>query len=746
MNYTKLRQALISVLFLIPLIGLIVSSSLFFPYITGKNIAFRILIEVAAVLYVCLALRMPEYRPKVTSMLLAFLAFLGVLFVADLNAEYPFKAFFSNFERMEGFVTLAHLFAYFVILGSVFNSDKLWRRFFQVSLGVSVIMGFIGLGQLGRGVGRIDAQLGNPTYFGAYMLFHIFLGTYLLVRHLQRSPQAGKWIVAAIYGAVIAFDLVIFYYTGTRGALLGLVAGLLFMSAAFAIFEKNKALKYGGIGVLVVILLTISLLAGFKESSFVKSNNLLSRFAALATFDKAGLEEFVTTQGKSRFAIWGIALKGFQERPILGWGQDNFNYVFNKYYDAKIYDQEAWFDRAHNVFFDWLIAGGILGLLSYLALFIFGIVSVWRSKLDSDDVHFYFSDKVILTALLIAYFIHNLFVFDNLTSYILFFGVLAYIHTHEKRVVSLPLLAKPIAKESYVMAGSIIAIIAGGAVFYYAAFIPYVSAKSLIVTLTYQNYGLANSHEVALKETLDQYQKTIKYGGPGTAEAREQLVQGATSVVFGSKVPNQSKMGFINAVKIEMGNQIKETPNDARYQLFFGSFLSRLYGVDTSVTVDQPLALLTKAHELSPNKQAMLFEIGALHIRTSKYAEAVETLKKAYELEPENAQARIMYAVALIYSRNDKLADEIMLPLKGTEYATDNNLIRAYYDTKQNAKISAILDLKITLAKQHAAEGRVEQAIREVNEVISINPAFKAQGEALIKQFSSSTPQLKITS
>ena len=31
--------------------------------------------------------------------------------------------------------------------------------------------------------------------------------------------------------------------------------------------------------------------------------------------------------------------------------------------------REPFFDRAHNVFLDWLIAGGIVGLLAYLSIF-----------------------------------------------------------------------------------------------------------------------------------------------------------------------------------------------------------------------------------------------------------------------------------------------------------------------------------------------------------------------------------------
>ena len=112
-----------------------------------------------------------------------------------------------------------------------------------------------------------------------------------------------------------------------------------------------------------------------------------------------------------------MAYQGFKERPALGWGQENFNYVFNKYYNPKMYDQEQWFDRTHNVFFDWLVAGGALGILSYLSIFFAVIYSLWKRNGSNLSI----AEESILTGLLVGYFFQNLFVFDNVTSYILFF-------------------------------------------------------------------------------------------------------------------------------------------------------------------------------------------------------------------------------------------------------------------------------------------------------------------------------------
>ena len=48
---------------------------------------------------------------------------------------------------------------------------------------------------------------------------------------------------------------------------------------------------------------------------------------------------------------WPIAWKGFCDQPIFGWGQENYAYVFNKYYHPSLYYEKGeWCDRAHNVF------------------------------------------------------------------------------------------------------------------------------------------------------------------------------------------------------------------------------------------------------------------------------------------------------------------------------------------------------------------------------------------------------------
>src|SRR3989344_1537026 len=137
-----LRYALLGGIFLIPvLIPFIISKSMFFPFITGKNFAFRIIVELLLGGWLILAWNDPAYRLRFSWILAAVTVFLGIVMLADIFGEDPLRSFWSNYERMDGFITLLHLFAYFVVAGSVLrDSTILWSRFLQASLGASIVV------------------------------------------------------------------------------------------------------------------------------------------------------------------------------------------------------------------------------------------------------------------------------------------------------------------------------------------------------------------------------------------------------------------------------------------------------------------------------------------------------------------------------------------------------------------------------------------------------------------------------
>src|SRR3989344_4225274 len=332
MNLNKiLRWVALGGIFLVPFVPLVVANNLFFPFITGKAFVFRILVIIAAGAWLILALRDPDYRPKNSWILKALIVFVAVI----------------------GLAGIFHLFLYFLTASAMLNDWKHWKRFFQTSIVVSVIMAGYGIFQLAgvlvinQGGTRLDGTFGNATYLAGYMLFHIFLTFFLLLR--ERFSKTLQWT----YGVIIALQLFILYHTATRGAVLGLVGGILIAAILIALFDKERLfLKKSARFTLVAILILIVGFIAIRNVAFIQKSAALSRLASISL-----------NEATPRFMVWQMGWQGFKERPILGWGQESFNFVFNKYYNPKMFTQEQWFDRAHDIIFDWLIAGGLLGLL-----------------------------------------------------------------------------------------------------------------------------------------------------------------------------------------------------------------------------------------------------------------------------------------------------------------------------------------------------------------------------------------------
>jgi O-antigen ligase len=115
--------------------------------------------------------------------------------------------------------------------------------------------------------------------------------------------------------------------------------------------------------------------------------------------------------------------QGIKEKPLFGWGQGNQRAVYDKYHTDEITALEAPADRAHNTLIDLFVTSGVLGLASYLAIWVIVMLKLFKRH---DKI------AVMIACGLIAYFIHNLFVFDTIVSYMGFYTILAYVDGMEE--------------------------------------------------------------------------------------------------------------------------------------------------------------------------------------------------------------------------------------------------------------------------------------------------------------------------
>lgn len=683
--------SIIAGVYSILLIPFFVANSMFFPFITGKNFAFRIIVEIVLGLWLILLFRDKSFAPKRSMLLYSFSAFIVAIALADFFGANPYRSFWSNFERMEGLIAHLHLFALFLVLGSVLNTKKLWTYFFNSALVASILMAFYGIFQLAgifeihQGSTRIDGPIGNSAYFAIYMLFHVFLALFLLLRSSKMKMQI-------FYGAVAILDSIMVYYTATRGAILGLIGGLFLTALLVAIFEKErKILRKISIGAIAVIVLIIISFFALRNQGFVKNSLVLSRFASISTSDG-------TTE--SRFMIWNMALQGWKEHPILGWGQENFILVFEKYYNPKMFGQEPWFDRTHNVILDWLIAGGALGFLSYISLFVASVWCIWKKKTQLS-----ITDRAILTGLLSAYFFHNLFVFDNLTSYILFVFILSYFQfLSSEKYIDGDKGNKFVGKETKGMSEGFqsilipLVIIAMPVGIYFINIPAILTSTSLIHAFEWQSADAEKS--------LAYFKESISYNTFGNPEVRSQILSSVFGVI-NSKASDSFKQSYLQYIKEQMEIQIKEEPLDARYPFFLGQFLDQ-FGLSALAEQNLKLALT-----LSPKKQDIIMRLGISYFNSGQKEKALATMKEAYDLETDNEIARTLYAAFAIYSNKDDVVKSVLLPAYHSYLVPDDRIVDAYIKTGQLQKYIA---LDAEFMKQEIKGGLLTDIqIKEVN-------------------------------
>ena len=666
-----LRNIIMAGIFVIPFISLYVANSMFFPFITGKNFAFRIIVEIILALWLILMIRDSSYRPKKSHVLYSVLLFVAVMTVADMFGENFLRSFWSNYERMEGLVTHLHLFVYLLVAGTVLNTEKIWMKYFDIILGVGAFLVATGALQLSgllainQGGVRLDATLGNAAYLAVEMIFMFFIAVFCYFRSKQEKRSASIWLFVTlnsaffywfsayfagkqylstsvtpvvggliflvisglaywingnkvnnwikftpyIYIALALSYFIILFNTATRGSVIGLISGALLATGIVIYNGTAKQRKGAGIALAVILALVIGF-AAISKTEYVQKHDVLGRLAN--SFENIGAQP--------RFMIWNMAYQGFLEHPILGWGQENFNLIFNKYYEPQMYGQEPWFDRAHDVFFDWLTAGGILGLLSYLGIFFASLYVIWLET--NKNFKLSLEEKAVFTALLVAYFIHNIFVFDNLMSYIMFFTILSYLHFGSKRSTEEIKTPAKIDVDTQTKRDLLSGLVIFGLILsvYYINLRPIYQSKNLILAISSQNPYTGK--QITLPDSLGYFKTALSYDSLGNSETREQLVQRAVAL-RNANVDNDVRNEFLVIADTEMRKQIKSSPTDARYLVFLGNLYS-VYGQglpDNKIN-NEAIVQFEEALKYSPKKQIIMFQLVGALINAKEYDRA----------------------------------------------------------------------------------------------------------------------------
>lgn len=421
-----------------------------------KTVYFRILVEIMVILWAISMIfsaplrlakqgegeqsRAPNSEPpylRITPLTTATLTFFAVQNISALLGFNIIRSFFGMLEVGGGLITQFHYLAFFLILSSVFRERKDWALFFKGAVLVSLLSALAGFLQRFFKVGfygvaaqaeRISGTLSNPVYFGFFTAMAVFLGLYLVATEKNKKEKI-------FWGAAVFINIIAIFLSGTRGAFLGLgaglgiVAALSFFSLVPSASPWRKRILFGllalTIGASGAIFFLVKYLP-YQPGASPFTTRIVDTFNLTAAFE-------------GRYPGWEAAIRAWRDRPVFGWGPASFGYLYDKYFDAHFVDHiNAYyvFQDAHNKILNLMAESGIMGAGSWIAIYVILFAALWRRRNPASlqDKGAEQGKNLIGTYVLFGFFanhfVQNLFVFDTASTYMLFFLAAAFVNNY----------------------------------------------------------------------------------------------------------------------------------------------------------------------------------------------------------------------------------------------------------------------------------------------------------------------------
>ena len=224
---------------------------------------------------------------------------------------------------------------------------------------------------------RVSSTQGNPIFLGAYLVLTLPLTLACALQTLLRSTggmrnhaQAALQLLSAI------IQVLAIWFTGSRGPLLGIAAGCLFMAICQAAALNNrKALLalFGVAGAVLLFLYALNIPNGPLEA--LRDRPYLGRLAHV--WDTTNRTESST---QVRIETWRHAKDALLTTPaliyadgtvdtwsrlrlLIGYGPETAGFVLPPSYRTEFHNA-LFSDRAHNMLWDTLLTTGIIGAVA----------------------------------------------------------------------------------------------------------------------------------------------------------------------------------------------------------------------------------------------------------------------------------------------------------------------------------------------------------------------------------------------
>jgi O-antigen ligase len=175
---------------------------------------------------------------------------------------------------------------------------------------------------------------------------------------LRRADARAAAVSKVGLAAFLALAGLAFILNQTRGAFLGVGAGLLALSASDKKLRKLAAGLLIGGPLLLVIWELLPTGHTFGEM--------------IARMKQPGPNPFL-----ARLTLWRVGWEIFQDHPVLGVGPGNYRSIFTTYYQGYFDGENVW-GSAHNLYIHHAAERGLLGLTALFSVLGALCLRAWR--------------------------------------------------------------------------------------------------------------------------------------------------------------------------------------------------------------------------------------------------------------------------------------------------------------------------------------------------------------------------------
>ena len=646
--------------FVILALPLLAVPPMFHPAAWGKAIVFRIIISgllfflIWQIISKKIKINFKDLLDRKNKIFWPFwllIALWLVFLLATIFSQDSYYSFWESPYRAGGFLNFS-LYIIFAILAFLIIKKKHWQKIWDFCIIIGVLASIMAISQyfevfskhLIPYTGRPPASFGNSIFLAIYLMLLLFLALSFGLKEKKYLKKTYYILISILFAAVILI-------TQNRAVYLGLMIGFLYFFLFYSAkshYKKILCLKIIIGAILILIASTIYFINTTDQlPEFVENNRILKQTAPRLSFELLFQE--------SRFSTWQVAFEAVKEKPILGWGPENFSIAFDKHYDPSLPElSRIWWDRAHNFILDIAIEAGIPALIIYLSLFAVLFYQLQKIKRKNPN------NALIchgVQAAFIGYLTANFFSFDSFSTYLISFLLIGYSLSLIRITETYPLQSRVERTSTELWKSGLIF----GLFCILILFIWFAALKPLKINKEL-NWAIHYSKNKECEKAIEKIDSILSSHSVVDTYVRLQYLD----IIKDCLIENMDRKYVLTPKAVEILRELKEIrPNYTRIWIFLGNYLNVLIENKDVLKIEnvedlkkEADACFQKAHELSPEREEVFQSWIETDFLSGKYQTAKEKAEQCINLNPNLILCWWKKALAHIYLNELEQADE----------------------------------------------------------------------------------------